>query len=52
MIASTWSSGAPCSMRNFRVNAIVLSVISTPTWIDLKFRYMPYKLFSLVKKML
>ena len=28
------------------------SIISTGTWIDLPFRYMPYKLFSLVKKIL
>lgn len=28
------------------------TIISTATWIDLPFRYMPYKLFSLVKKLL
>ena len=28
------------------------SIISTGTWIDLPFRYMPYKRFSLVKKLL
>lgn len=28
------------------------SIIATGTWIDLPFRYMPYKLFSLVKKIL
>ena len=28
------------------------AVISTPTWIDLPFRYMPYKLFKLVKSIL
>lgn len=28
------------------------SVVTTPTWIDLPFRYMPYKLFRLVKMML
>jgi len=28
------------------------SVVETPTWIDLPFRYMPYKLFGLVKKLL
>lgn len=28
------------------------SVVVTPTWIDLPFRYMPYKLFRLVKKLL
>ena len=28
------------------------AVVCTPTWIDLPFRYMPYKFFSLVKKIL
>ena len=28
------------------------SIVSTGTWIDLPFRYMPYKMFSLVKKIL
>ena len=28
------------------------SVVETPTWIDLPFRYMPYKMFGLVKKLL
>ena len=28
------------------------AVVTTTTWIDLPFRYMPYKLFSLVKKIL
>ncbi len=28
------------------------TIISTGTWIDLPFRYMPYKMFSLVKKIL
>lgn len=27
------------------------SVIKTPTWVDMPFRYMPYKLFKLIKKM-
>ena len=27
------------------------SVIKTPTWVDMPFRYMPYKLFNLIKKM-
>ena len=27
------------------------AVIATPTWFDLPFRYMPYKLFGLVKRM-
>lgn len=28
------------------------SVVCTPTWLDLPFRYMPYKFFGLVKKIL
>ncbi len=28
------------------------SVVTTPTWLDLPFRYMPYKMFKLVKKIL
>ena len=28
------------------------SVVTTPTWIDMPFRYMPYKLFKLVKNLL
>lgn len=28
------------------------SIVTTGTWIDLPFRYMPYKMFSLVKKIL
>ncbi len=28
------------------------AVVTTATWIDLPFRYMPYKMFSLVKKLL
>jgi aldehyde dehydrogenase (NAD+) len=28
------------------------SIIATGTWIDLPFRYMPYRMFSLVKKLL
>lgn len=28
------------------------SVVVTPTWLDLPFRYMPYKMFELVKKLL
>ena len=27
------------------------SVISTPTWVDMPFRYMPYKLFKLIKRL-
>ena len=28
------------------------AVVTTPTWIDVPFRYMPYKMFSLVKRLL
>ena len=28
------------------------AVVITPTWLDLPFRYMPYKTFKLVKKLL
>ena len=27
------------------------SVVSTPTWVDMPFRYIPYKLFYMIKKM-
>jgi aldehyde dehydrogenase (NAD+) len=28
------------------------SVVTTPTWLDLPMRYMPYRLFRIVKKLL
>ena len=28
------------------------AVVASPTWIDIPFRYMPYKMFSIVKKIL
>ncbi|MBO5807712.1 MAG: hypothetical protein J6Q98_05900 [Bacteroidaceae bacterium] len=28
------------------------AVVTTPTWLDLPFRCMPYKMFGLVKKLL
>ena len=28
------------------------AVVSTPTWIDMPFRYMPYRFFGLAKKMM
>lgn len=28
------------------------SIVTTPTWLDLPFRYMPYKMFGLVRKLL
>ena len=37
---------------SFEVFSHIRSVVCTPTWIDLPFRYMPYKFFSLVKKIL
>ena len=36
--------------ESFRVFSHRRSVVTTGTWIDLPFRYMPYKMFSLVKK--
>ena len=44
--------GSYHSERSFLAFSHERSVLATPTWIDLKFRYMPYKLFGLVKKML
>ena len=44
--------GSYHSERSFLAFSHERSVIKTPTWIDLPFHYMPYKLFSLVKKML
>ena len=40
------------SERSFLAFSHERSVLKSPTWIDLKFRYMPYKLFSLVKRMI
>ena len=36
--------------ESFRVFSHHRSVVATGTWIDLPFRYMPYKMFGLVKK--
>ncbi|MBQ9462036.1 MAG: aldehyde dehydrogenase [Bacteroidales bacterium] len=44
--------GSYHSERSFLAFSHERSVLSTPTWIDLKFRYMPYGMFKLVKKML
>ena len=44
--------GSYHSERSFLAFSHERAVIKTPTWIDLKFRYMPYKLFPLVRKML
>ena len=38
--------------RSFLAFTHERSTLVTPTWIDLKFRYMPYKLFKLIKRML
>ena len=44
--------GSYHSERSFLAFSHERSVLKTPTWIDLPFRYMPYKLFKIVKKML
>ena len=44
--------GSYHSERSFLAFTHERAVIKSPTWIDLAFRYMPYKLFSLVKKLL
>ncbi len=38
--------------ESFRVFSHRRAVVTSPTWIDLPFRYMPYRLFSLVKRIL
>ena len=38
--------------ESFEAFSHTRSIISTGTWIDLPFRYMPYRLFGLVKKIL
>ncbi len=40
------------SERSFLAFSHERAVVKSPTWIDLAFRYMPYKQFSLIKKML
>ena len=44
--------GSYHSERSFLAFTHERAVVKTPTWIDLKFRYMPYGLFGLVKKMM
>ena len=44
--------GSYHSERSFLAFSHERSVLSTPTCVDLKFRYMPYGMFKLVKKML
>ena len=36
--------------ESFKVFSHLRSVVTTSTWIDLPFRYMPYRMFGLVKK--
>ena len=38
--------------ESFEAFSHTRSIVSTGTWIDLPFRYMPYKMFGLVKKIL
>ena len=38
--------------ESFNAFSHTRTIIATDTWIDLPFRYMPYKMFSLVKKLL
>ena len=44
--------GSYHSERSFLAFSHERAVVKTPTWIDLKFRYMPYKLFGVIRKML
>ncbi|MBQ9193772.1 MAG: aldehyde dehydrogenase family protein [Bacteroidales bacterium] len=44
--------GSYHSERSFLAFSHERAVVKSPTWIDLKFRYMPYKLFGMIKKML
>lgn len=38
--------------ESYKAFSHIRSVVETPTWLDLPFRYMPYKMFGLVKKIL
>ena len=38
--------------ESFEAFSHTRSIVATDTWLDLPFRYMPYKMFSLVKKLL
>ena len=44
--------GSYHSERSFLCFSHERAVVKTPTWIDLKFRYMPYGMFGLIKRML
>lgn len=37
---------------SFEAFSHLRSVVTTPTWLDLPFRYMPYRMFGIVKKLL
>ena len=39
-------------IESFNVFSHRRAVVTTPTWLDIPFRYMPYTMFSLVKKLL
>ncbi len=38
--------------ESYKVFSHLRAVVTTPTWLDLPFRYMPYKFFKLIKKIL
>lgn len=42
--------GSYHNKRSFECFTHTRAILVTPTWIDLPFRYMPYKLFNLIKK--
>ena len=44
--------GSYHSERSFLAFSHERAVVKTPTWIDVKFRYMPYRSFRLVKRLL
>jgi len=44
--------GSYHSERSFLAFSHERSVVKTPTWIDAPFRYMPYKFFGMIKKMI
>ena len=48
------NSGMGCyhGWESFNAFSHRRAVVTTPTWLDLPFRYMPYKMFGLVKKIL
>ena len=44
--------GSYHSERSFLAFSHERAVVKTPTWIDLPFRYMPYRFFGVIKRML